>query len=150
MLSDALKPLADYNQFILYKKVDKKPVNPATLKVSDPHDKFIWCSYDYVDSALKVVGPGYGIGFVFTEADPFFFLDIDHCLINGQWSQTANYFLSTLEGTAVEVSQSGEGLHMIGITSPVAHGCKNTPLGLELYTSKRFVALTDINDLPPN
>ena len=153
MLSDPLKPLADYHQFILYKlvfnattgKMDKIPVNPATLITHDPHDSTIWCTYDHVADVLKLLDNSYGIAFVFTEADPFFFLDIDHCWVNDQWSQTANYFLSRLQGAAVEVSQSGEGLHVFGKTSPVVHGCKNTPLGLELYTSKRFVALTDIN-----
>lgn len=84
-----------------------------------------------------------GVGFVFTERDPFFFLDIDGALQAGAWSQTAQALCAMLPGAAVEVSQSGTGLHIIGsCVKPFTHGNKNTPLGLELYTKERFVALT--------
>jgi primase-polymerase (primpol)-like protein len=34
---------------------------------------------------------------------------------------------------------------VFGVGAPPGHGCKNVPLGLELYTSGRFVALTGTN-----
>jgi len=152
-ISPALLPLTFYRQFILYKlvpsktrpgKTDKLPVNPNTMQVADAYDQSAWCDYQTVAKMEKDLGPEYGIGFVFTEADPFFFLDIDNCLVNGRWSDIANYLVAALPGAAIEVSQSGKGLHIIGICSPIIHGCKNATFGLEMYTKDRFVALTDL------
>ena len=152
-LSDSLAPLTDYPQFILYRlspsktrpgKTDKLPVNPNTLKVANAHDQSIWCDYQTAVKRVEEAGPGYGIGFVFTEADPFFFIDIDNCLVDGRWSDIANTLMAALPGAAIEVSQSGQGLHIIAMTTPLLHGCKNAALGLEMYTKNRFVALTDL------
>ena len=90
-------------------------------------------------------GAGWGVGFVFTENDPLFFLDIDNCLVAGQWSPLAVSLSTTFAGCAIEVSQSGTGLHIFGSGKPPAHSCRNQALGLEFYTSGRFVALTGIN-----
>jgi hypothetical protein len=72
------------------------------------------------------------------------FVDIDGALQpDGQWSPLAIALCTRFEGAAVEVSQSGCGLHIIGTAWPLpAHGTRNTPLKLELYSQKRFVALT--------
>ena len=151
-IPDPLSPLAIYQQFILYRvvpsqsrpgKADKLPVNPDTMIVSNAHNIAIWKTYDEVAAIAQVLGDDYGVGFVFTADDPFFFIDIDNCLIDGRWSDTANILMGMLPGSAVEISQSGQGLHIIGkCTKPISHSCKNTPLGLEMYTSDRFVALT--------
>lgn len=150
-LPDALRPLAAYRQFILWISrpartrpgaVDKLPIHPTTGAVHDAHDSAIWLTADEA-IALAAKSPDHGVGFVFTAQDPFFFLDVDKCLSpDGQWSEIATQLCTVLAGVAVEVSQSGKGLHLIG-TGPVpAHGCKNMPHGLELYTEGRFVALT--------
>ena len=151
-MSPALQALTNYRQFILYKlvpssrsgKMDKLPVNPNTLEVANAHDKTIWLSYDEVVAIVKVYGQGYGIGFVFTEADPFFFLDIDNCIDEqNKLNEIGTYLKSVFQGAAVEVSQSGKGLHIIGTTSPIKHSCKNKDFNIELYTSGRFCALTN-------
>ncbi len=86
--------------------------------------------------------PGYG--FLFTPVDPFFFIDIDDCLQNGQWSPEALALIGRFPGAAVEVSHSGQGLHIFGTYTgpPPLHSCKNIPLNLELYTESRFCAIT--------
>jgi hypothetical protein len=83
---------------------------------------------------------------VFTNKDPFFLLDVDSCY-NPQtgWSDLSKSLLSRLYGAGVEVSVSGKGLHIIGSCDKFEHGCRNDDLGLELYTEKRFVALTGIH-----
>ena len=146
-LPEALHPFASYRQFILWAPVpngartDKKPVNSATGLVHDAHDPSIWLDADTAIQRASLMG--YGVGFVFTATDPFFFLDIDKCLQpDGQWSPLAQQLCATFQGAAVEVSQSGTGLHIFGTGAVPDHACKNIPLGLELYTDKRFVALT--------
>ena len=141
-LPEALVPLASYKQFILHS--NKKPVNSETLKAHDPHDPAIWLDADTAIQRAALLNCG--VGFVFTAEDPFFFLDIDKCLQpDNTWSEIANQLCATFQGAAVEVSQSGAGLHIIGTGAVAAHACKNIPLGLELYTDKRFVALTGTN-----
>ena len=149
MLPDALSALGQYRQFIVYTledigngKTNKYPVNPFTMERSDAHDPNIW-----VDSATACAisqSTGMGVGFVFTEQDPFFFLDIDECMTpDGQWSENAKYFCNLFAGCAVEISNSGRGLHIIGTGQAVeTRRKKNKEYHIELYTDKRFVALT--------
>ena len=144
-LPSALAPLSAWNQFVCWKavpsktrpgKVDKFPCT-VDGKIIDAHDSRYWLP------ASKACASGLGVGFVFTSNDPFFFIDIDGAY-DGQWSTLATQLCTDFAGTAVEVSQSGTGLHIIGQydgTEP-DHACKNVPLHLELYTSGRFVALT--------
>jgi hypothetical protein len=146
-LPEALGALGAFDQFILWiakdrdGKIAKLPVDYRTGQVASAHDPNIWMSAD--DAIARAASTeAMGVGFVFTEADPFFFLDIDHCREGDKWSDTAMQLVGALPGAAVEVSMSGEGLHIFGCGAAPGHGCKNIPLGLELYTSGRFVALT--------
>lgn len=154
-IPQALAALAHYRQFIVYQtrpkpgnpgKTDKLPVNPGTGRVSSAHDPAAWVDSITAIQTAAAWGEGFGVGFVFTESDPFFFVDIDNCLTTaGQWSPTAVDLMTRLNGAAVEVSQSGRGLHIIGTGRAPGHGCKNQPEGLEFYTAGRFVALTGTN-----
>ena len=154
----ALEALGAYRQFINYKLVprpdgsmDKVPLNPHTSVVSGAHDPAIWVSFEEA-SAM-----GLPVGFVFTAADPFFFLDVDHCKDDqGAWTNMATALCNMFTGCAVEVSQSGEGLHIFGrVPEHLAHGSDCKIIGSQFYTEKRFVALTgagaqgDANFTPP-
>lgn len=148
----ALAALARYNQFLVYKlvpsttragKTDKFPLDPVSGRIASAMDSKNWLSANDAIRRAAEFGAGHGVGFSFTEVDPFFFLDIDNCLdASGQWSALAVSLLNAFPGAAVEVSQSGTGLHIIGTGTPPPHGCKNIPYGLELYHTDRFVALT--------
>ena len=158
-LPAAFSALSARPQFILWRavprndgtgKVDKKPISHTTGYEHNPHDPAIWMP---ADQALQILAaaqqPDLGVGFVFTEADPFFFFDIDDCLTpEGIWSDWANYLCGTFAGAAIEVSQSGKGLHIFGTGTPLADcKCKakdsaGRPLPFDLYTSGRFAALT--------
>jgi hypothetical protein len=150
-LPEPLAALGRYRQFILYRlvpdgaKMQKKPIDPRTLVVADPHNPAAWATFDEVAAILPVLGPAHGIGFVFTDNDPFWFLDIDSALDGSAWSQTAAEACSVFAGCAIEVSQSGRGLHIFGTGTAPAHSCRNAESHLEFYTSKRFVALTGTN-----
>ena len=82
LCSGAPEAFKAYNQFILWQpvpgangKIDKKPTNPQTMLAHDPHDPAIWM--DWATALATAEMTGLGVGFVFTEADPFFFFDID-------------------------------------------------------------------------
>lgn len=148
----ALHALTQYRQFIVYRlsprgtsgKMDKLPINPRTRAVASAHDSAIWLSADEAITHAARLGADHGVGFVFTAADPFVFADLDGCLqADSTWSPVAVELCTRLSGAAVEVSQSGRGLHIIGSAIAVPpHGCKNLAHGLELYHEGRFVALT--------
>lgn len=153
-LPAALSALNDFRQFVLYKlvpkadgKLNKIPVNPHT-RIPFPKGAN-WqqdpsCMTDFATASANL-RPNYGVGFLLTPNDPFFFLDIDGCLNpDGQtWSPLALQLVNALPGAAVEVSSSGKGLHIIGKHSGLQDfSNKNEPLGLEFYTQWRFIALT--------
>jgi len=155
----ALNALAPFKQFILWQailkddgKFTKIPVSPHTLKkfddegngvLSDPNE---WVDGATACSICNVAGTDYGVGFVFTRLDPFFFVDIDNCLDeNNDWSPLAVELMTAFNGAAIEVSHSQKALHIIGQGRPVPHGCRNTKLNIEYYTESRFVALTGHN-----
>lgn len=133
-LVKVVKMLKQYIPYSLVKvgeKTTKRPHGSTT----NPSD---WMSYD--EALTKGAD---GVGFVFTSDDSYFFIDIDHCLIDGKWSPLAIELCQTFTGCYVEISQSGTGLHIIGSYSSIPeHSCKNIALGLELYHTERFVALT--------
>ncbi len=147
-LPAALASLAAYRRFITYRlephpdkpgKTVKLPTDWRTGHKCDPHDPANQCSYD------EAAATGRPVGFVITEGDGFFFLDIDHCLTAAGWSPLAVELCNRLAGAAVEVSQSGAGLHILGRGVIGPHSKRNIVLGIELYTEGRFVALTGTN-----
>lgn len=158
-LPAALSPLEAWPQFVAWKalpslkkpgKMDKFPLDWNSGAIVSAHDPRYWTN---APTALVVAprydqGHGSGAGFVLTDDDPFFFLDIDNALdlATNQWSPLAQALCARFAGAAIEVSHSGRGLHIFGRTSSrFEHGTRNIPLGLELYTSKRFAALTGLN-----
>lgn len=149
-LPAAFNALRAYRRFITYElipdpdkpgKTIKRPTDVRTgfyCKVNDPAHHY---SYD------EAAATGRPVGFVFHRDDGFFFLDIDGALEAApgggyRWNAQATELCEALAGAAVEVSQSGTGLHVIGRGLTVDHSCRNIPAGLELYTHERFVALT--------
>jgi len=149
-LPEALQPMAAFPQFILWKLAErngkhvKLPIDHRTGTVVDAHNVHAWTNPGQALATIRRYGEGYGLGFVLTALDPFFFVDLDHCLEpdGATWSPVAKEVCRRLAGAAVEISQSGSGLHIIGTGNAPAHGCKNIPLGLEFYTEGRFIALT--------
>lgn len=149
-LPSALAPLGAYRQFILYKavpsesrpgKTDKLPLHPKTQRVHSAHDPAIWMT---AKEALDKQGESYGIGFVFTKDDPFWVVDIDSCLTPTGWAPHAIQICQLLSGSAIEMSRSGKGLHVIGSGKPPQHSCKNEELDIEFYDHGRFIALTGL------
>src|SRR6185437_12314068 len=87
-----------YRQFIVYRtepssarpgKTDKLPCSHLTGKLCDAHDPKYWTDFETAQATATAWGAPYGVGFVFTDADPFWFIDIDGALVDGQWSPIA-------------------------------------------------------------
>lgn len=145
-----LAPLANYRQFVTYRlepdasrpgKTAKRPCRWDTGTIADAQDPANWTDYATAAAHAHLAS---GVGFVFTESDPYSFLDIDGALIDGEWSTLSKELCARLGGSAVEVSQSGEGLHIFSRSTVPPHACKNVAQGLEFYHARRFVALTGV------
>lgn len=153
-LPHGLYALSAYRQFVVYKlvpsttrigKTDKLPVDWRTgaLPASGQGGVAIHTDAHTAIEYAAQYGEGYGVGFFFTENDPFIFIDIDDCLTpEGQWSELSRNLIHATPNAYVEVSQSGRGLHIIATAALQLHSCKNTAYGLELYHTRRLCALT--------
>jgi putative DNA primase/helicase len=153
MIAPALHALKAHRQFIVCRlevsktrpgKADKLPWDHRIGRAANAHDPAIWLDHGTAIQTAMTLGNEYGVGFVLTAPSKLFCLDIDDCLQpDGQWSPLARQMCELFHGAAVEVSQSGRGLHIWGAYTgdmPL-HGCKDGALRMELYTEKRFIAL---------
>ena len=141
------RPRFIINQFVPLEtgKTDKLPINPKTLRPHNAQDSLIHMPFETASELLGMFDESYSLGFVFLPEDKYFFIDIDNCLLpTGHWSPIAIDVCQRFPGAYVEISRSGKGLHIIGTYEGQEpdHTCRNASLGLELYTSGRFVALT--------
>lgn len=148
-LTGPLAFLANYRQFITYRldpvpgrtKLDKVPVHPGTLHNHDPHDPTIWSDWQTACDRAEALGETYGVAFVITAADPIWCIDLDYCLGPDGWMPVVLDMFARFPGIAHELSVSGEGLHLWG-AAPGIPQHRTKALGIELYSSKRFIALT--------
>lgn len=146
--------MLDSNRFFLYKTVpgkrpgkrDKLPISPLTLEVFDSTDP---AHFVDIATARALVDAGAAEGVGWSVAPPYFCLDIDNAGEDsgGAWKDIAARLCGLFKGCFVEVSQSGKGLHIIGrYDGPEPEHKKKCPgyhgVDLELYTSRRFIALT--------
>lgn len=155
MLSAPLAPLAQNTRWLNWalvpdpkfpnRKPRKVPISPRTGHGCKSNDPANWCTYEEAHVAAQA--RGHGMAYVFAKGDNLFFLDIDDCVdpATGTWNALAQQLMAMWGGhVVIEVSQSGKGLHIFGYATRIPkHGCRNIPLGLELYDQDRFVALTD-------
>ena len=134
--------LNEYRQFTV--RLNKKPVNYRTGQVSNGLDPEIWTDFHTASMTAAAMGQGYGVGFVLTDSDPFFLIDLDHCHDGHDITALAADIIRRFNGCYSEVSQSGTGIHIIGAYQvPIApHKCKNSALGIELYHNARMISIT--------
>lgn len=152
-LPPPLQPFGVYRQWISYRlvpsatKPGKTDKIPCSWRTGDGINLMNAANYGSYEEAaagahLADKGHGHGVGFVFTDADPFWFLDIDGAFNGTEWSPLATELFHRLPEAAWEVSQSGRGLHAFGSGQIPDHRCDVISLGLGLYHTERFVALT--------
>ncbi|WP_255330554.1 phage NrS-1 polymerase family protein [Paracoccus albicereus] len=143
-----------YRQFVVWRleyrngnpKATKVPYDPKTGIRASSTDPTTWGYLS--DAQQRMEQGGYtGIGFVFAEDDPFCFLDFDDCIDDtGNWIDGTSLW-KLFEGSAWEISQSGNGFHVIVTTRDKAALSRHVnkwrrPDGgmNECYGSGRFVA----------
>jgi phage/plasmid primase, P4 family, C-terminal domain len=141
--------LKDYNQWVLWKyeesssngktRISKKPYTTAgrSAIVSDS------ATLDSFENTVEAFGLGNysGIGFAFTDADPFCGIDYDHVtdMETGEFLPDILEEISSI-GSYAERSPSGEGAHVI-IKGSVP-GIKNRSGCREIYDRMRYFTVT--------
>jgi len=111
----------------------KRPLTADGAQASST-DPLTWTSY----AVAARSGVGDGLGFMLGAG--FACLDIDHCLWDdGTPDVRALAILEQVPGAYVEVSPSGDGLHVWGLASP--RKGRRTP-GFEVYSVDRFMTVT--------
>ena len=150
-MNNLYRQLANHRGFVVYRttklpngKLDKIPVDPVTGYNSDAQNPSTWMLPDVALACAAAFGAGYGVGLVIYEGSGLFCVDIDHCIEGGVLSEHARGIVARFPGAFTEVSISGTGLHIFGLHTGVMppHKSKNTPWRTELYTQRRFIALS--------
>lgn len=103
----------------------------------DAHDQANHLTYEQAAAA------GYGVAYAMRAEDGWFFLDLDKCRQpDGNWTADAVAIFTSFTGAWGEVSQSGNGLHILGRCDPAAMVSRRNKWGgwLECYTTDRFIA----------
>lgn len=141
--------LRDRDQWICWRtqnrdgKETKVPVIPDTGDYASATDPDTWRSFE---DALEYYerGDAAGIGFVFTEADPFVGVDLDDCRDpeTGSPDPEAREIIVELE-SFTEVSPSGTGYHVIVRGS--IPGDRSRRGSVEMYETARFFTVTGDN-----
>jgi hypothetical protein len=122
---------------------NKIPTNPHTVENASTTNPKTWGSFAQALDTHQYEHSGtHGIGFVFTESDPFIGIDLDHCrdAETGEITAAALAIVARLD-TYTEPSVSGTGLHLIA-RGTLPAGCKSRIDNAEVYESGRFFVFT--------
>lgn len=132
--------LTDRDRWIR-RSATKVPLTTGGMPASST-DPRTWSSYK--DAAASTAGVG--LGFVLSDRDDVVCLDLDHCLntLTGRLAPWAAAILRDAGATYVEVSPSGDGLHIFGYAT-VRQGRRiRRPDGtaVEIYGTGRYITVT--------
>lgn len=114
---------------------------PLTLagKAASSTDPSTWTSYREAATSKVGAGPGFVL-----NGDRIVCVDLDHCLERGKLTPWAARILAAMPNTYVEVSPSGDGLHIWGL-GDVGRGRRIPVAGggsLEIYGRGRYITVT--------
>jgi primase-polymerase (primpol)-like protein len=137
--------LLEYKQWVLWRRaevngrVTKVPISPWSGKAAACNKPQTWSTYRHVLYALRRF-PCNGIGFVFTDADPFCGIDLDNCrTANGTITPDALDVIRRF-GSYTELSPSGTGVHIL-IRGKLSGKGRRTG-DIELYDCGRYFTVT--------
>lgn len=127
-------------------KPTKVPINAIRGAEADCTDRGQFATFQQALAAFRRDQNLSGIGFVFSDDDPFCGIDVDHCIEQGVLSEQAQSILQRFPGTYAEVSPSGTGIKLWLRGSlpipPERTGRKSRKLGIETYCRGRYFTVT--------
>src|SRR6266702_4998821 len=143
LYSNLPEELRSLKQWVLWRYEDvgaAKPTKvPYTLRgtLANVTDPSTWSSFDDLLRSVEL-GNFSGIGFVFSDADPYCFIDLDDAEGDDAILQRHLKVYHEFE-TYAEVSPSGKGLHLI-CKGKVPAGRRRSKI--EIYPHERYATMT--------
>jgi len=142
--------LLHYKQWVVWRRAEvggrktKLPISPWSGKVASCDKPHTWSTFRHARYARQKYGCD-GIGFVFTEEDPFCGIDLDGCRdADGNIAPEASPIISRLD-SYTEMSPSGTGVHILVRAALPGKGRRSGKI--EIYDSARYFTMTG-NHLP--
>jgi len=127
--------MANRPRFVRYTST-KRPIMATTGASASSTNAATWSDFATA-SASKM---GEGVGFVLGAGIGC--IDLDHCFTDGVLAPWAADVVAANPRTFIEVSRSGEGLHLFGLL-PEGPGRKiRDGRSIEVYSTGRYIALT--------
>lgn len=140
-------------QWLCYKRVDKgngkfgkPPVSPKTGYPCAKNDPSKFVDFDTAVAAVKRLGLD-GIGFVL--ADGWVAIDLDGCITDGVMNDLATEVCALFDGTFIERSPSGTGIHVFVRGEKTTTRSRDVKLGIECYEGYNFMTVTGDSIDPP-
>lgn len=119
-------------------KATKIPYNTKTSRMAQSDNPATWTKFGKACDAF-LCGDYSGVGFMFSQHDPYCGADFDACVSQGVLEPQASNYIQRLDSYS-EFSQSGHGVHVIATASLPGQGRKRD--GRELYDNLRFFVVT--------
>jgi putative DNA primase/helicase len=122
-------------------KLTKVPYTPHTSFRASAADLTTWSPFFEAHTAYTR-GRCDGIGFVFSDDDPYAGIDLDKCRdpYTGRVAQWAREILDRVGDAYVEISPSGAGVHVIIRGDVRGGGIRRGPV--EMYSRGRYFTIT--------
>lgn len=145
MSYDAIpQELRDRRQWVCWRyterdgKQTKEPVNARSRsgRHASTTDPDTWSSFEKAVQAAEAKGYD-GIGFIFTQDDPYVGIDLDNINHTNDAGEIIDRFNSY-----TEFSPSGNGVHIIGKASLPTDASGKRTSGIEVYQHSRFFTMT--------
>lgn len=127
--------MTEQDRFVRYTST-KRPITIAGRSASSTNAD-TWSTFAAASASTKGEGVGYvlgaGIGCI----------DLDHCLTDGTVAAWAQAVIDANPGTYIEISRSGEGLHIFGhLDEGAGRNVRDGERAIEVYSVGRYIALT--------
>lgn len=134
-------------------QVTKVPVNPDTGSMAKSNDSSTWSDFSSAREYDERSGETQGIGFMFAEDHPVMGVDLDNAIIDGELTEWAEEIVDKLDGSYIDISPSGTGLHGLswgvvpdgGSRKKIADNDSHEyddPGEVEMYDSGRYFTVT--------
>jgi primase-polymerase (primpol)-like protein len=126
-------------------KMTKVPYTPGTTWRASTTDPRSWGMFGFTLRTYSHDATYDGIGFVFSDDDPFCGIDLDDCRnpgadIGATIAPWAAQIINRIPEGYTEVSPSGTGIHIITKGTVRGGGMRKGPV--EMYSRGRYFALT--------
>lgn len=142
--------LLQFDNWLLWKKEYNKDGKPTKVPYTFVDGKLFRCAVNdhnnllpFFDALEYAKENNMGVGFSFI-GDGIVGIDVDHCVVNGQFTDLATNIINQFKNTYIEYSPSSTGIHIYFYDTDIKElrGRKNPKNGCECYVKDRFFTVT--------